>query len=131
MLTARRVGRWALYGLAGVVGLVVLARVGLGIYLSTSPGKAMVARQIASRIGMPGEVQWGRTGLCTSSIGMRVFDPAITDPSKSEVLAVESASADVSLFGLLFGRVAPTEVDLHGLNLVLHVSADGKVLTTL
>lgn len=131
MITPRRVGRWALYGLAGVVGLVVLARVGLGIYLSTPAGKSMVARQIASRLGMPVEVQSVRLGLRTSSIALRVFDPAAPDPAGAEVLAVESASADVSLLGLLLGRVAPDEVELRGLNLTLHVSADGDVRTTL
>jgi len=131
MVTARRVGRWALYGVGAAVALVVLVRVGVGIYLATPAGKAMVARQIASRIGMPVEVQSVRIGLVSSSIGMRVFDPAAPDPAKAEVLAVESASADVSLFGILRGQFAPTEVDLRGVNLLLHVSADGEVLTTL
>jgi hypothetical protein len=131
MVTARRVGRWALYGAGGVLALIILVRVGVGIYLATPAGKSMVARQIASRIGMPVEVQSVRVGLVTSSIGMRVFDPAVSDTAKSQVLAIEDASADVSLFGILRGAFAPDEVSLRGVNLTLHVSADGEVITTL
>jgi uncharacterized protein involved in outer membrane biogenesis len=131
MTTARQVGRWALYALGGFVALVILVRLGVGIYLGTPAGKAMVARQIGSRIGMPVEVTTVRLGLLTSSISMRVFDPSAAEPAKAEVFAVESANADVSLFGLIRGRVAPTTVELRDVNLTLHVSADGKVLTTL
>ncbi|HJZ53926.1 MAG TPA: hypothetical protein VKE74_03160, partial [Gemmataceae bacterium] len=97
MLTSRRLGRWALYGLGGCVVLLVLLRAGLAIYLGTPAGRAMVARMISERIGMPVEVTAVRVGLITSSIGMRVFDPAAPDPAKAEVFAVEKASADVSL----------------------------------
>lgn len=131
MVTTRRLGRWGLYALGGVLALVVILRVGLGAYLGTSAGRAMVARKIEQQIGMPVEVTRVRVGLVTSSIGLRVFDPAQPDPSKAEVFAVESADADVSLFGFAIGRVAPTKVNLRGANLVLHVGADGKVLTTL
>jgi hypothetical protein len=131
MVTTRRIGRWVLYTCAGCLALVVLLRVGLGVYLNTSAGKSMVAHKISAQIGMPVEVTQVRVGLFTSTIGLRVFDPAQPDPSKAEVFAVQDARANVSLFGFATGRIAPTKVDLHDVNLMLHVSADGKVLTTL
>ena len=42
---------------------------------------------------MPVEVTRVRVGLLTSTIGLKVFDPVISDPAKSEVFAVESALA--------------------------------------
>ncbi len=131
MITARRMGRWALYGLGGVLVLGIVVRVGVGLFLATSAGKGMVARMIETRIGMPVKVRSIRLGFATSSISMRVFDPAVADAAKSEVLSVDSASADVSLFSLLRGRIAPSTVELRGVNLTLHVSADGDVITTL
>jgi translocation and assembly module TamB len=131
MITARRAGRWALFAVGGALAAVVLLRVGLGIYLNTAGGKAFVGRQITARIGMPVEVTRVRVGLVTSTIGLKVFDPSISDPAKAEVFAVESADADVSLFGLARGHIAPKTVELKNVNLQLHVGADGKVLTTL
>lgn len=131
MVTARRAGRWGLYAVGGVLAVVVLFRVGIGIYLATPAGKAMVSRQIGAQIGMPVEVTQVQLGLFTSSIGMRVFDPAISDPNHSEVLAVGKAKADVSLLGLATGSVEPDWVTLDGVKITLHVAADGKVITTL
>jgi uncharacterized protein involved in outer membrane biogenesis len=131
MVTARRLGRWALYGLGGLLVLVVVLRVGLAAYLHTSAGRAMVAHKISEQIGMPVEVTAVRVGMLTSSIGLRVFDPAAPDPDKAEVLVVENASADVSLFGLAAGNVAPSWVNLNGVTLTLHVAADGTVITTM
>jgi hypothetical protein len=128
---ARRIGRWVLLGIGGVLVLLISFRVGLGAYLATSSGKAMVARKITGQIGLPVEVTSVRVGLASSSIGLRVFDPAAPDPGKAEILAVEGARADVTLFDLAFGRVAPRQVELRGVNLTLHVAADGKVVTTL
>ena len=48
-VTARRIGRWALYGLGGLVVIVVIAFAAAEIYLATPAGRAMVARQIAAR----------------------------------------------------------------------------------
>src|SRR6266545_1294991 len=131
MVTTRRLGRWALYAVGGCLALVVVLRIGLWAYLSTPAGKSMVARKITAQIGMPVEVTRVRVGMFTSSIGLRVFDPAAPEPSKAEVFAVEKAKADVSLFNFATGNVSPQKVDLHGVNLTLHVGADGKVLTTL
>ena len=106
MVTTRRIGRWVLYGLGGCLVLVVLFRAGLGVYLNTSAGKAMVARKISAQIGMPVEVTQVRVGLFTSTIGLRVFDPTALHPSKAEVFAVQNASANVSLFGFATGHTA-------------------------
>jgi uncharacterized protein involved in outer membrane biogenesis len=131
MIAARQVGRWTLYVLGGLVAAVVLARVGLGIYFSTAAGKAFVARQITAKIGLPVAVHHVRLGLLTSSIGLTMFDPSVQDPSKAEILTIENADADISLFNLAAGSVSPSRVDLEGVNLILHVSADGEVITTL
>ncbi len=80
---------------------------------------------------MPIEVADIRLGLLSSTIQLKVFDPAAPESSKGEVFAVEDASADISIFGLATRRIAPKSVELHGVNLTLHVSADGNVITTL
>jgi|GEM_PF-1490908 len=131
MISARRVGRWVLIALGGVLLLLVLVWVGVSIYLNTSTGRAFVARQISNRIGMPVEVTRVRVGLSSSTIGLKVFDPHVTDPTKAEILSVDAANADTSLFALVRGDIAPKTVDVHKLTLKLHVSADGKVLTTI
>ncbi len=130
MTKLRRFGRWALIATGGALALLVLLRVGLGIYLNTAAGKAFVGRQISARIGMPVEVTNVRLGLRTCTIGLKVFDPSSPNAAK-EVFAVDSADADISLFGLARGDIAPKTVELKNLNLQLHISADGKVLTTL
>ena len=131
MIRARSAVRWTLYGFGACLALVILVRVGVGAYLGTAAGKALVSRKITAQIGMPVEVTSVRLGLVTSAIGMKVLDPAAPDPNKAEVFAVENASADVSLFGLATSRIAPKTVTLKGVNLTLHVNADGKVITTL
>jgi hypothetical protein len=130
-MTKRQVGRWALIAAGTAIGLVVLVRVGLGVYLNTAGGKAFVARQISARIGMPVEVTQVRIGLVTSTIGLKAFDPAVTDPKRAEVFAVEAADADITLFALARGHIAPKTVELKNVNLQLHVGADGQVITTL
>lgn len=131
MVTARRLGRWALITLGVVVVVLIVLRVGVGIYLNADAGKSMVARKVEQQIGMPVEVTQVRVGLLTSTIGLKVFDPAAPDPSKAEVFAVDNADADISLFGIATGTIAPKKVTLSGVNLQLHVGADGKVITTL
>jgi hypothetical protein len=95
MVATRRFGHWAAIAAGGAPVLVILARVGVGTYLNTVAGKAFVGRQIAARIGMPVELTNVRLGLHTSTIGLKVFDPDVPDPTKAEVLAVESAHADI------------------------------------
>jgi len=130
MASARRIRNWTLYSIGGILACVILLRIGLGIYLGTSAGKSMVARQIGEQIGMPVDVTEVRVGLLTSSIGMRVYDPATTDINQSEVLSIGNAKADVSLFGLARGSVEPDWITLDGVTLTIHVAADGKVITT-
>jgi uncharacterized protein involved in outer membrane biogenesis len=113
----------------GVIGILVL-RIGVGIYLATAAGKAQVARQIESRLGLPIEVQAIRLGLRTSSVSLRAFDPNVSRDA-GELFSVESASADVSLFDLLRGRLNPHTLDLKGVTITLRLDAAGKLLTPL
>ncbi|HEY1189939.1 MAG TPA: AsmA-like C-terminal region-containing protein, partial [Gemmata sp.] len=131
MVRARQVVRWSLIAFGGCFALLAVIRIGLGVYLDSAAGKALVSRKISAQIGMPVKVTNLRVGLFTSTIGLKVSDPAAPDPKNAEVLAVEDASADISLFGLATSRIAPKQVTLRGLNLILHVNADGKVVTTL
>lgn len=117
-----------------LLGVVVTAAVGtllfhtaVGLYLGSSHGKAVVADQLQSLIGMPVEVAEVEFGTHTSAVKFRVLDP--TSTKRSELLAVESASADVSFAEVLAGRVAPREVSLSGVRLSLQVRNDGTVFT--
>ncbi len=127
-LSFRRVGKFVVL-IAFVAGLLTgAARVGVGRYLSSTRGKAMVADRLGTAIGMPVEVSEIDVGDATSSFRFRVMDPA--DP-KAEVLNVQSASADVSAADIMTGRVAPSALNLSGAALTLRVGPDGQVLTPL
>src|SRR6476661_8530812 len=53
MTTSRRVGRWALIVVTVLVAGWVLLRVGVGVYLRTPAGRAVVAHQLQDVIGLP------------------------------------------------------------------------------
>lgn len=131
MASPRRVGRYALYGAAGLVGLAVLGYVGVGVYLRTGAGRGMVAQQLTAAIGLPVEVESAAVGMRSSSLTFRILDPALGTGPDAEVLGVDDAEADVSLPDLLAGRSTPTTVTLRGVRLTLRIDAAGKVLTTL
>src|SRR5437868_9764878 len=71
----RRVGRWVLVGAAVLVAGWVLLRVGVGVYLRTSAGRATVANKLQEMIGLPVEVTEFDLGS-RSSIKFRVLEPA-------------------------------------------------------
>jgi hypothetical protein len=124
----RRTGKYAACMAVAAVVLTGAARVGVGRYLSSSRGKAMVADRLGSALGMPVEVSEVNLGDDTASFRFRVMDPA--DP-RAEVLNVHSASADVSAADLMTGRVSPSALNLKGAVLTLRVGTDGQVLTPL
>jgi hypothetical protein len=124
----RRIGKFTAFVALAAVVLTGAARVGVGRYLSSSRGKAMVADRLGSALGMPVEVSDIQVGDDSSSFRFRVMDPA--DP-KAEILTVHSASADVSAADFMTGRVAPSALNLSGASLTLRVSPDGQVLTPL
>lgn len=127
----RRAGRWALVAVAVLVAGWVLLRVGAGMYLRTSAGRATVANQLQGMIGLPVEVTEVDLGSRTSSIKFRVLEPSAGTRPPVEVLSVESATADVSFADVLTRSVSPKELTLRGATLNLRLAADGKVLTTL
>ena len=124
----RRIGKFAAFVALAAGVLTGAARVGVGRYLSSARGKALVADRLGTALGMPVEVSDVDVGDDTSSFRFRVMDPA--DP-KAEVLAVRSASADVSAADFMTGRVAPSALNLSGAALTLRVGPDGQVLTPL
>jgi hypothetical protein len=124
----RRFGKRAVCVALAAVALTGAARVGIGRYLSSAHGKAMVADRLGTALGMPVVVSEIELGDDTSSFRFRVLDPA--DP-KAEVLNVHSASADVTAADLVTGRVAPSALNLTGAQLTLRVGGDGRVLTPL
>jgi translocation and assembly module TamB len=130
-MTRRQIGKWALYALGGTVALVVLLRISAGLYLATPAGKAKVARQLEGMIGLPVEVSEVQLGSGSTSLAFRVVDPNQdrTSPG-SEILTVESATADSSLASLAVGG-SPSELKLQGVQVNLRLDADGKLLTTL
>ena len=128
--TARRIGLWALIGLAGVGLVVVLLRVGAGMYLRSPAGRAVVAQKLSDSIGLPVEVSSVELGSTTSEVKFRVLDPA-GGSTPLEILSVESASADVTLTDILTGGANPKEVNLRGVSLALRLDSQGKILTTL
>jgi hypothetical protein len=110
------------------VMLTGAARFGVGRFLASSRGKAMVAEKLGSALGMPVEVTEVEVGDDTSSFRFRVMDPG--DP-QAEVLNVHSASADVTAADFMTGRVSPSALNLNGAALTLRVGPDGQMLTPL
>jgi hypothetical protein len=125
-ISLRRFGKFAAFVALAAVVLTGAARIGVGRYLSSARGKAMVADRLRTAIGMPVEVSEINVGDDSSSFRFRVMDPA--DP-KAEVLAVHSASADVSATDFMTGRVVPSALNLNGASLTLRVDSDGQVRT--
>ena len=127
-LSFRRFVKFAVF-VALVAGVLTgAARVGVGRYLSSSRGKAMVADRLGSALGMPVEVSEIDVGDDRSSFRFRVMDPA--DP-RAEVLDVPSASADVSATDFMTGRVSPSALKLNGPALTLRVGRQGQMRTPL
>ena len=133
MASPRRIGRWVIIGLGGAVVLVLVLRVGAGAYLHSASGRTVVGQRLGSMIGLPVEVGELDVGSHSTSISFRVLDPALgTSPGGGvAVVAVESASADVSFADLVTGQTHPKELHLSGVNLALRMDARGKILTTL
>ena len=131
MSKAWHVGRVALIVVGAVAVVGIALRVGAGWYLQSAGGRAVVAERLGEAIGLPVEVRELNVGPVSSTIAFRVLDPALPNSPEAEVLAVESASADVSFSELLTGRVRPKEVVLRGVSVTLRLDAAGKLLTTL
>src|SRR6476469_9528841 len=91
MTTYRRVGRWALIVAAVLVAGWVLLRVGVGVYLRTPAGRAVVAHQLQEAIGLPVEVSEVDLGA-RSSLKFRVLETA-TGPIPQ--IMVESARVHI------------------------------------
>jgi hypothetical protein len=128
ILSLRRFTKLVTFVAFAAVVLTGAARIGVGRYLSSPQGKAIVSEQLGTAIGMPVEVSEIDLGENQSSFRFRVMDPA--DP-KAEVLNVRSASADVTATDLVTGRVAPSVLNFHNAALTLRVNEQGQVLTPL
>src|SRR5215207_1785355 len=110
MTRAWRVGRAALIVVGGLAVVGIALRIGAGMYLHSADGRAVVAERLGAAIGLPVEVRELDVGPMSSTIAFRVLDPALPNSPDAEVLAVESASADVTFAELVSGRVRPKEV---------------------
>jgi hypothetical protein len=124
----RRAGKWVAVVAITASVFTGVARFALNRYLASARGKSMVADRLGAALGMPVEVSEVDVGDSSASFRFRVMDPA--NP-KSEVLAVRSASTDVSVTELVSGRVAPSALRLDGVALTLRLDTDGRVLTPL
>jgi hypothetical protein len=130
MAMTRRIGRWVLFAAAIALAALVVFFFAVRAYISSGAGRELVARKIENAIGMPVTVQSLSVGLNSSSVSLQVFDPALSR-GNSEVLAVDSATVNISLFHLMTGDIDPSSVDVRGLTLILRVDAKGQLLTTL
>lgn len=124
----RRVAQLVALGVFVAAALSGAARVGVGRYLSSARGKAMMSDRLGGALGMPVEVSEVDVGDDRSSFRFRVMDPA--DP-KAEVLNVPSASADVSATDFVTGRIAPSALAFANPALTLRLAPGGQVLTPL
>lgn len=124
----RRAVQFVAFVAVSTAVLTAAARVGVGRFLSSARGKAMVSDKLGGALGMPVEVSEVTVGDGTSSFRFRVMDPA--DP-KAEVLNVPSASADVSAADFVTGRIAPSSLTFTNPALTLRLGPRGQVLTPL
>jgi hypothetical protein len=124
--------RWrvALAFVAVVVSALLALRLGVGVYVNSSRGKAAVGKELQSMFGMPVEVADVDLGTRTSAVKFRVLaPPTAAGPHNVEVLSVESAAADVSFAEVFANRIVPKHVELNGVALTLRVGADGLIQT--
>ncbi|HUR54532.1 MAG TPA: hypothetical protein VMZ71_10395 [Gemmataceae bacterium] len=114
-----------------VIGATLFAlRLGVGVYVNSSRGKAAVGKELQAMFGLPVEVADVDLGTHTSAVKFRVLaPPTATGPSRVEVLSVESAAADVSFAEVFSHRIAPKHVELNGVFLSLQVGPEGVIRT--
>ena len=124
---ARRAGT----GLLAAATVLVVLRAGIGIYLRTGSGRAVVSDQFGAQIGLPVDVSGVALGLRQTSIKFRVLDPALDDQRSQPILSVGKASADVTLESVLTGRASPHEVHLSDVAVHFRLGANGTILSTL
>lgn len=113
-------------GLSAVVALLVIAYIGLHVYLNTGSARQLAADQIGAVVGRPVEVRALTTGLS----GDTRVELALPAGGQSEPLAAGVVTANVSLLALARGE-RPTALTVDGATVTLRFDKDGKLLTTL
>jgi hypothetical protein len=129
-----RCGRLRPALLIGLAVLLVLLGVGLlaaRLYLSSARAAAQAAARLEEMFGAPVRVGAARIGLLGSTTlhDVAVYEPDAT-PSGEPVLRIAELAADVSALGIL-RSAAVGQVDLHGVQVVLHFDRQGRLTTRL
>lgn len=119
-----RILRWVAAIAIVVFGVGWLAITG---YLNSSYGQRMASQQLSELVGTTVEVSSLGVGTNTTSITLRIPDPA--PESQTDLIKIGSLEADVSLLNLLTSQVAPTTVTATDVEIMLRFDADGNRLT--
>lgn len=122
----RRVRVVLLWVLGVAAGLALVGWVGLKMYLGSSQARQLAATKISEAIGLPVEVERLDVGTESTTAALQIPDAA-----GEPLLRIGSLHADVTLAGLLTGRVAPTTVTLNDVDLLFRLDADGTILSPL
>lgn len=125
----RRFRKIALWVLAAAAGVAVVGWFGLRAYLNSSGARDVAAARLSETLGLPVEVEELSVGMTTTTAALRVPDAGAGEPA--DLLRIGSVSTDVSLGDLITGRVRPTRLSATGVDVLLRLNADGKVVSPL
>jgi len=114
---------------AGILaGLVLVAWIGLKVYLG-GPARAAVAQQLSETLGLPVEVESLDVGAGSSTVALRIPDPASNPPG--DLLKIGSITTDVSLASVATGRSSPTRLTAKDVEILLRIDEKGQLLSPL
>jgi Protein of unknown function len=114
-----------------LIGLLVVAWIGLHLYLSSAAVRRTAGERLGKMVGAAVEVDALQVGLHSSTARLRIFEPPDGGGNRQELLSVQAAETDLSLFDLATDHLMPRSMTLRGVHLTLRFDRQGKLLTQL
>lgn len=123
----RRAPKILMWTVGIIAALIVVAWFGLKIYLNSSSVRQMASTQLSEAIGLPVQVEELSVGAGSTTAALRIPDTEAGE----DLLRIGSLNTDISLSGLLTGRVAPTTVTLGNVDFLFRIDAENNILSPL
>lgn len=128
-----KVVRFAGWGLAGLLVLVLVAGLGLRFYLASDGVKRLAAGKLSALLGEPvvvKELDAGLVGSTTVVLEVPAVSTTPNAPAPAEPMLSGRVAVDVSAVGLAAGR-SPSSVTVEDAKLTLRFDRAGKLLDKL
>jgi uncharacterized protein involved in outer membrane biogenesis len=113
-----------------LVVLVLLGRLGFGLYLDTGHAKRLASEQLSALFGGNVHVTDLEAGMGSTAVQLEVLAPTTDSSAAPQPIVTGTVKADVSPLGLAAGS-SPTAVSLENAEVTLHFDRDGNLVTKL